>query len=162
MKTQKGFSLIEIMVAVAIVGILTAIAVPAYSNYVIRGKIPEATSTLASLRVMMEQYYQDNRTYLNAAGTACGVAMPITAPTAGFSAKYFTFTCVATATTYILTATGNVAGDTSMNGFNYSVENAPTDNLKESWILSPAPAAWQSATAAAPSACWIMNMGGQC
>jgi prepilin-type N-terminal cleavage/methylation domain-containing protein len=57
MKIPKGFTLIELMIVVAVVGILTAIAVPSYTNYVIRGKIPEATSQLASKRVQMEQFF---------------------------------------------------------------------------------------------------------
>ena len=85
MKLQTGFTLIELMIVVAIVAILSAVAVPAYSSYSMRGKIPDATSNLAALRVSMEQFYQDNRNYGTA--PACGVtAMPVS--------SYFTFSCV--------------------------------------------------------------------
>ncbi|MGH8742788.1 MAG: type IV pilin protein, partial [Burkholderiales bacterium] len=67
MKTQNGFTLIELMTVVAVLAILAVIAVPAYNDYVTRGKIPEATSNLADLRVKMEQWYQDNRNYQNTA-----------------------------------------------------------------------------------------------
>jgi len=60
---QSGFTLIEVMIAVAIVGILIAIALPSYRNYVIRGKLVAGTNALANMRAQMEQYYQDNRTY---------------------------------------------------------------------------------------------------
>jgi len=150
MKMQKGFSLIELMVAVAIAGILTAIAVPAYTNYVIRGKIPDATSNLAAKRVQMEQFYQDNRTYAGAPACVADTA----------SSKYFTFSCAsadAFATTYTITATGGNT-DQSMAGFTYTLANTPTDNLKASTITSTQHPSWNGTQAA----CWITNAGAQC
>ena len=72
LKVQKGFTLIELMIVVAIIGILATIALPAYSNYVRSGKATEATSTLASARVQMEQHFQDNRTYVGGPCPAAG------------------------------------------------------------------------------------------
>lgn len=141
MKAQKGFTLVELMIVVVVVSILAAIAVPAYSNYVMRGKITEATSNLASLRVSMEQYYQDNRTYLN--GAACGVVMPV-AP----AVQYFTFTCAATQNAYTLTATGTGG----MTGFTYTVDQA---NNKQTTAV---PAGWGTATVN----CWVTKQGGAC
>src|SRR3989449_7965409 len=63
MQRPTGFTLIELMVAIAIVAILAAIALPNYTDYVRRGKIQEATSTLLAMRTKMEQYFQDNRSY---------------------------------------------------------------------------------------------------
>src|ERR1700760_3596679 len=60
----RGFTLIELMVACAIVGILTAIAYPSYRNYVIRGQLVDATNGLSGMRANMERFYQDNRTYI--------------------------------------------------------------------------------------------------
>ena len=59
----RGFTLIEVMIVVAIVAVLAAIALPNYADYVKRGKIIEATSALSDLRTRYEQYYLDNRTY---------------------------------------------------------------------------------------------------
>src|SRR5437867_53900 len=61
-----GFTLIEVMIVVAIVGVLAAIALPNYSDYVKRGKITEATSALAEVRTRYEQWFLDNRTYAGA------------------------------------------------------------------------------------------------
>lgn len=72
--TFSGFTLIEMMVTVAIVAILASIAIPSYQDYVRRGQVQEAPAALADFRARMEQFYQDNRTYAN--GTACGAAAP--------------------------------------------------------------------------------------
>jgi len=99
-----GFTLIELMIAVAIVGILAAVALPSYQDYVRRGNIPEATSALGQGRIAMEQWFQDNRTY---AGAPC--------PSNG---KSFTFGCVTAATTFTITATGTG----TMSGFGYTID----------------------------------------
>lgn len=59
----RGFTLIEVMITVAIVAILAAVALPSYNDYIRRGQLPEAFAGMADLRVKMEQYYQDNRNY---------------------------------------------------------------------------------------------------
>lgn len=101
MKSQRGFTLIEIMIVVAIVGILATVAAPMYSSYMARGKVVEAQSSLTSARVTMEQYYQDHRAY-NTTGTPCAAGWPA-------ATTYFTYGCVPTASAYTITAT-NVAG----------------------------------------------------
>src|SRR6516162_2622938 len=70
---SDGFTMLEVMIVVAIVGILAAIALPNYSDYVKRGKIIEATSALSDLRTRYEQFYLDNRTYAG----GCAVIKPI-------------------------------------------------------------------------------------
>jgi type IV pilus assembly protein PilE len=142
MKAQKGFTMIELMIVVVIVGILAAVSIPAYSEYVIRGKIAEAASTLSDLRVRMEQYYQDNRTYL-AVGGACGVAMP-TAP----AVKYFAFACAgANANSFVITATGG----TTMTGFTYTI------NQSNAKATTSVPTGWVGS-----AGCWVTNKSGKC
>ncbi len=148
MKTQNGFSLIELMIVVAIIGILMAIAVPNYTDYLIRGKIPSASSGLSTRRVQMEQWFQDNRTYV---GAICPVA-------ADTSDQNFDFSCAATATTFVWTATGK--GGTA--GFTYAIDQAGN---KSSVIAAPAPARWQGVSPVAPAitgGCWFNNTGGLC
>ena len=143
MKTQRGFTLIELMMALVIVGILTAIALPSYTSYIVRGKVPDATSNLATKRVQMEQFFLDSRTYVGA--PACNADTT--------SSKNFDFSCtVQTATTYTLQA----AGKGSMAGFTYTVDQA---NAKASAFTSAAPSGWVAAT---PNNCWVTNKGGSC
>lgn len=146
-KHAQGFSLIELMVVVAIIAIIASVALPAYNAYVTRGKITEATSNLATLRVSMEQYYQDNRNY--GTGGTCAVAMP----QIGVAVKYFNITCQApTAASYTITA----QGQGGMAGFQYTIDYK---NTRTSTISAPATAAGWST----PSVnCWTTNKGGQC
>lgn len=125
---QKGFTLIEVMIVVAIIGILAAIAVPSYQEYILRARAAEATGALADMRIRMEQYFQDNRTY---------VGGPCAAP-AGTNTAFFAYACnpAATATSYNLTATGSGV----MAAYTYSVNQ---NNVKSSsfnancWSLKP-------------------------
>jgi type IV pilus assembly protein PilE len=134
---QKGFTLIELMIVVAIIGILASIAMPSYKDYVKKGKAAEATSTLADLRVKMEQCFQDNRDYTNATCAA------FCATPAG--SKYFTYSCApaSTANTYTLKATGVAAED--MGNFEYTVSQA---NAKTSTYDGVAGACWKTGKAA--------------
>lgn len=73
---ETGFTLIEVMITVAIVAILAGIAYPSYTDYLRRGRVQEAPNALADFRTRMEQFYQDNRNY---GADDCGVAVPVSA-----------------------------------------------------------------------------------
>lgn len=67
---KRGFTIVELMVVVAILGILGAIAVPMFRGYITDAKVAEAKAVLHEIRLLQEQYYADRRTYLAAADTA--------------------------------------------------------------------------------------------
>ena len=137
-----GFSLIELMIVLVVVAILAGIAYPSYSDYVKRGKIVEAFSSLSDMQSKMEQYYQDNRTYVGAC--AAGTVAPL--PTG----KYFTFACPTLSTVgYTITATGYASG---MTLFAFVVDqsgNKQTTSLPPGW-------------AGNGSACWVTKNDGSC
>lgn len=146
----RGFSLIELMIVVAVIGILAGIAIPSYSEYVLRGKIVEATTQLAELRTRLEKFYQDERNY--GADGVCGndgavtrVAMPA-APVV----KYFTYTCATTGQDFTLTATGIANAGTG--GFVYTLNEA---NQRRTTATGTG---WSGAG----SNCWVTAKGGGC
>lgn len=63
MRPQKGFSLIELMIVVAVIGILAAVAYPAYQDYVIRSKRGDAMNALSAVRIAQEKYRVNNSTF---------------------------------------------------------------------------------------------------
>ncbi len=107
-RLTRGFTLIELMVTVAIVAILSSVAIPSYTDYLRRGKLPEAFSSLSDYRVKMEQYYQDNRNYGTA---ACADTGPPSWSVWPNTVKYFQFDCARTlgGQGYTITATSTVA-----------------------------------------------------
>lgn len=123
----KGFTLVEVMIVVAIVAILASIALPSYTNYVRRGQISDGTGSLSAGRVRMEQFFQDNHTYVDA-------------PCPG-ATKYFTYDCGApTSTAYTITATGTGG----VAGFSYTINQDATQtstttwgNCATGWVLKP-------------------------
>jgi len=70
-KMQQGFTLIELMIVVAIIGILAAIAIPAYQDYMIRSKVTESMAAAAACKTSVTEYYQ-SQSALPADITAAG------------------------------------------------------------------------------------------
>lgn len=138
--SSGGFTLIELMVTVAIVGILASIALPSYTDYVLRGRLADATNSLAAMRARMEQYFQDNRSYLSGPCT--------TSSTSGL----FTVSCSSIdKNTYTLAASGNgVAAGFVFTLDNYG--NQKTTSLPTKWGSAPS----------GGYACWVLRKGFTC
>lgn len=137
MRAARGFTIIELMIAVAIVAILAAVALPAYNDYITRGKIQEATSALSAMRVKIEQYYQDQRSYV-------GACQPGTVAPLPTGLKYFTVTCtIPDASHYTVTATGA--------GFTFTIDEA------NNRVTTAVPTGWTT-----NASCWVSRKGGIC
>ena len=139
----RGFTLIEVMITVAVIAILAAVALPNYIEYVTRSKLVEAKTNLSDMRTRLEQYFLDNRTY----PTTCAAYAPGAAPANTIylpaSVKNFAITCALAANTYTVTATGL--------GFTFTVDQ--TNARKTTGV----PAGWTTSTV-----CWVSRKNGDC
>ena len=147
---DAGFTLIEVMTVVVVIGILAAIALPNYQEYLLRSKLVDASSSLSQIRVQLEQYYQDNRSYDakpdEPAGECGGAAV------SGSDSRYFSYTCSTSdgGQSFTVTATGEAEGGTS--AFAYTVDqlnNRKTTALPEKWGETPV-------------SCWVSTKGQKC
>ena len=136
-----GFTLIEVMITVAVIAILAAVALPQYFDYVTRSRLVEAKASLADMRTRMEQFFLDNRRF---PAPDCAAVLPAT------SLKFFNISCVASeppANTYTVTATGK----DSMAGFVFTIDQANTR-------ATTSTGSWNKSSAV----CWISRKSGEC
>ncbi len=138
----RGFTLIELMITVAIVAILSTVAYPSYRDYVVRGHITDGINGLAGVRANMERHFQDNRTFATVGTftTPCGTATAFGS---------FTVSCSGTpdGTTFTLQAVGS--GPTA--GFTFTI------NQLDVRATTAAPTGW--ATCATQ---WMTKKGQTC
>lgn len=118
-RNQRGFTLVELMIVVIIVGILAAVAIPMYQGATERAKASEAVAALGTIRGAMRVYYAEHGTYVNANFVATNQV------TAGsvldvsdndllgryFSSPCYTFAADATAAAFSITCNGGAVGN---------------------------------------------------
>lgn len=120
-----GFTLIEVMIVVAIVGILSAVAYPSYKANIVKTRRADIQQKLVSYAQALERYYSTNGRYVSS-GTTCGVATPADAD----STRYYTWAVTATsggaagcaANTFFVTVTP-VTGSTQAGNGNQTLDN---------------------------------------
>ena len=115
---QGGFTIVEILVVVSIIGLLAAIVYPSYSSYIVKSRVAEATSALADLRYKSERFYQATRSYVKQTkpgGMVCGVPAADT--------HYFSFNCTGSATTFTWVASSKPgAGMGDEGSYQFSID----------------------------------------
>lgn len=147
MSKNKGFSLIELMIVVAVIGILAGVAYPSYLDYVLRSKLAEARAELSTMRVRLEQYYQDKRTYTGAC--VSGTVAPLPSP----SNPNFDYSCTALGSSaYEVTATGRSSAGTA--GFKFTIDES---NVRQTTQVPSTPSGWTTS-----NTCWVRAKGGVC
>jgi type IV pilus assembly protein PilE len=143
-RAARGFTLVEIMVTVAIVGILTAVALPSYRDYVVRARLTEAFSGLSAAQPVAEQLWSNTRSFETLGTVPTRVPtriLPADTPTFAFTASNLT------ASTYTVTATGAAQAA----GFVFTIDqqgNRATTRVPTGWTTN--------------ASCWVDRRDGSC
>ena len=148
MKNQKGFTLIELMIVVAIIGILAAIAIPNFMRYQARARQSEARINLGGIGTNAEAWRADSSTYVATAAQLAWaplgtlrygfsyngilIAEPVALLAGGCLTTKTAVATVATATTFLATATGEIDNDATCDIWTYNelrVNPNPTNDV---------------------------------
>jgi type IV pilus assembly protein PilA len=118
-KMQKGFTLIELMIVVAIIGILAAVALPAYQDYTVRAKVTEVILAASAAKVNVAE----------AAATIGGTVMPTSVEMESMSSKFVKSTAYASG---VITATAQ--GDTNIDAKTITMTGTLASNGQVTWV----------------------------
>jgi type IV pilus assembly protein PilA len=145
-QVQKGFTLIELMIVIAIIGILAAIAIPAYQNYTIRSQVTEGLSLADGWKTAISEYYAQNGSFPTCSTTVAAGAAGCISVSGAVAGKYVG----------AITISGTVAGQIDVT-YSGSQANAKLNNGTFN-VLSLSPGldanydvVWVCGTAATPT-----------
>ncbi|SFU94309.1 type IV pilus assembly protein PilE [Polaromonas sp. YR568] len=135
-KNNRGFTLIELMVVVAVIGLLSAIAIPSYQSYTARSNRSAGKSTLLEAAQFMERYRSSNFKYVDASNNAPALPSRLQISPAQGTKRYDIALSAVTATGFTLTATpsgwvDNVCGNLTLN--NLGVKGQSIGDAASCW-----------------------------
>ena len=142
---SAGFTLIEVMITVAIIGILAMVALPSYRDYILRGHLVDASNGLATIRAQMERHFQDNRSY----ATVGTFTTPCAAAAATRTFNLFVVSCSGTPTATAFTL--QAVGSDNVNGFTFTITEADVR------ATAAAPTGWNTCATG-----WMLKKGQVC
>ena len=146
---QSGFTLIELMIVVAIIGILAAVAIPAYQNYVIRGQVTEGLSLASGWKTGISEYYSQYGAFPTCTSTTGGAGC--VAALGASSGKYVSSVTVGAGGQIVITYSGSQA-NAKLKGFALDISPGLSVNNDIVWVCGKAAVPTAPALQTAPPA----------
>lgn len=125
-RRDAGFSLIELMIVIAIISVLVSVAFPAYNNQMIKSRRADAERAMVEYAQAMERYFTTNANYASS-GTTCGVALPA-------NTSFYNYSCAVVVLTGVFTITATAQTGPQLADGNLTLDSqgakTPTDKWK--------------------------------